>query len=127
MIVRVVTCLLVLVVGAVVGTIGTIAHQAVLAAFGARLPAGIVLAALAVGLLLAGLRLVEETRLLAACGVVGVVAAVGLFTLQGPGGSVLVPANPVAVAWLVSVGVLSALALAWPRSLRRRREDGPGR
>jgi len=130
MIARVVTSVLVLVVGVVVGTVGTIAHQSVMVVFGTRLPVGLVLASIAVACLLAGLRLVDRSRLFALLGALGVVAPIALFSVRGAGGSVIIPENATGIAWTIGAAAISAVAVAWPRLRPRDRTSaergGPG-
>lgn len=118
MLTRVVTSVLVVVVGIVVGTVGSIAHQSVLTLFGARLPAGVVLSGLAVACLLTGLRLVDDSRLFALLGALGILAPIALFSMPGAGGSVIIPEDATGIAWTVTAAVVAALALAWPRVRR---------
>ncbi len=100
--------LLALGVGALVGLLGTMAHQF-------APPWGIGLALLASTALLAGLRLVQRRRLVALAAAIGVVAAIAMLTLPGAGGSVLVPDNVLGYVWTFTPVLVAAIVLAWPR------------
>jgi N-acetyl-1-D-myo-inositol-2-amino-2-deoxy-alpha-D-glucopyranoside deacetylase len=113
---------LALLAGVLVGTLGTFKHQVgVSAATGAGLPYGLVLSLAMVAAVLAALRVGFGTRLFAAAAAVGVIGAVLLLSLKGPGGSVVVLANGEAVVWTVGPALIAAVAVGAPR-LRRRRE-----
>jgi hypothetical protein len=113
---------LALLAGLLVGTLGTFKHQAgVSAATGAGLPYGLALSLAMVALVLAALRAGFGTRLFAAAGAVGVIGAVFLLSLKGPGGSVVVLANVEGVVWMVGPALIAAVVVGAPR-LRPRRE-----
>lgn len=105
---------LALLLGAIVGLITTVNHQAGADLLGQRLPTGVVVALAACAALLAGARLRFPTRLVAGSGAVGLLLVVALLSGPGPGGSVLVPANPAGWAWTLGSVVITAVALAWP-------------
>ena len=111
--------------GFLVGTIGTFKHV-----LGVDLlkrtgfPFGLVVAVVAVALLLAALRTVLEPRAFTGAAAAGVVAAVGLLSLPGPGGSEVVLLEWPSLAWSVAAVAVGAVAVAWPR--RRTRPVGPG-
>jgi N-acetyl-1-D-myo-inositol-2-amino-2-deoxy-alpha-D-glucopyranoside deacetylase len=110
----VVAGVLALLLGGSLGLLGTIGHQY-------APPAGIVLSLAAVAGLLVGLRLIFDSRmmpLLAAIGVIGVEAALGM---PGMGGSVLIPSNALGYAWTLGPVLIAVVALGWPRIERRGR------
>jgi hypothetical protein len=113
--------------GALVGTLGAFKHQSgVSAATGAGLPIGLVLSLAMIATVLAAIRVSFASRLHAIAAAIGVVAAVGLFALRGPGGSLIVIGNAVGIVWLIG-SVLIALAVAvlpGPRRAGSRRTDG---
>ncbi|MEP6479659.1 MAG: PIG-L family deacetylase [Rhodoglobus sp.] len=110
---------LALVLGFFVGALLTVIHQATAQVASISVPWGIV-AAIAISIaLLVGLRLVFGSRVITALAAVGLVAAVVVLSLQGAGGSILVPANPAGYIWTFAPVVIALAVLAWPRSWRR--------
>ncbi|MGN6744320.1 MAG: hypothetical protein ACTHJL_13660 [Amnibacterium sp.] len=105
--------LLAAVVGALVGTLGTFKHQAgISAATGAGFPYGLLLALAMVAAVLLALRVSFATRLYAIAAGLGTVAAIGVFSLRGPGGSQVVIGNVEGVVWMIApVLVAAAIAL----------------
>ncbi|MHC2184516.1 N-acetyl-1-D-myo-inositol-2-amino-2-deoxy-alpha-D-glucopyranoside deacetylase [Rathayibacter agropyri] len=101
--------------GAVVGAITTVAHQSTLTVAGMTLPVGLGAALAGVFLLLLGLRLVLIDRFVAFCTAMGLLAMIGLLALRSPGGSVLVPANGLGVAWTFLPALIALVVIAWPR------------
>ncbi len=108
--------------GALTGTIGTLAHQLTSTAGWFVAPTGLIAACLAVVLLIAGLRLALQSRVYAALAALGVVAMVALLALPTASGSAILPANIRGVVWAVGPTLLSAIVLAWPSGLSLRRE-----
>jgi len=118
------------IVGAAVGILLTFVHQSsVTASFGSLgpvpIPWGILVSLALTTSLLAGLRLVFETRIVAGFAAAGLIAAVALLGLQPAGGSVLIPADPAGYTWTFGPIIIAALVLAWPAA--NRREIGPRR
>ncbi|THG28475.1 hypothetical protein [Naasia lichenicola] len=107
--------------GALTGTIGTLAHQLTGAIGSFVAPTGLIAACLAVVLLIAGLRLALQSRVYAALAALGVVAMVALLALPTASGSAILPANIRGVVWAVGPTLLSAIVLAWPSGLTWRR------
>lgn len=101
---KVATCLLVFIVGGVIGLVGTANHQLAFAAVSLLLSAGF----------LAGLRLLFRTRTVALFATLGLLIAVATLSLDGPGGSVLVQANELGYVWTYGVPVIALIVLAWP-------------
>ncbi|WP_344757336.1 DUF6113 family protein [Leifsonella bigeumensis] len=112
---KVVAALLAAALGAVVGFIATVNHQLAADVFGQQVPAGIVISLLACAALLVGGRLYFGTRIVAACAAAGLLAVVTLLSGAGPGGSVLVPANPAGWTWTIGTAVIAVVVIAWPR------------
>ncbi|WP_349897405.1 PIG-L family deacetylase [Parafrigoribacterium soli] len=112
---RVVAGVLAFVVGLALGGIGTVNHQLVLGVAGLRLPGGVTVALLLVLALMLGLRLVFRTRVIPLVSGLGILAAMGILTIGGPGGSVLVPANAAGYAWTYGAAAIVVLVLVWPR------------
>ncbi len=109
-------CLLALLTGVAVGSLATVNHQAALSLWGAQVPVGVVASLVLVMALLTGLRLVFDTRTLAGLATVGVLSAVGLFSLMSAGGSVLVPGNPAGWSWTFGAPIIALVVLGWPRT-----------
>jgi 4-amino-4-deoxy-L-arabinose transferase-like glycosyltransferase len=112
---RVVSCILALVVGAVFGAVGTVAHQSTLTIGTVALPLGLPLALLGVFALLLGFRLLLRDRLVVLLAAVGVVAVIALFSVQSPGGSVLIPQGFAGIVWTIGPVLLATVVVAWPR------------
>jgi N-acetyl-1-D-myo-inositol-2-amino-2-deoxy-alpha-D-glucopyranoside deacetylase len=117
---RIASGVLALVLGAFIGATLTVAHQATVSIAGVGVPWGIIAAVLITAALLVGLRLVFETRVVAACAALGLTAASAFLALVTAGGSILVPANPAGYAWTFTPVVISVLVLGWPFGRRRR-------
>ncbi len=121
--VRVGSWLVALLLGVVFGMLGTVVNQFTISIFGwFDLPIGLIMGCLASALLLLGLRLILPTRTLALLAAVGLVGIVAALTLQSPGGSVLIPANALGYVWTFAPTVISLVILAWPRRVARRQE-----
>lgn len=101
---KIATCVLVFVVGGVIGFVGTANHQLAFAAGSLLLVAGY----------LTGLRLLFRTRTAALFAALGVLLAVATLSLESPGGSVLVQANVVGYVWTYGAPVIALIVLAWP-------------
>jgi len=96
--------------GAILGFVGTFAHQSLP-------PIGVAIALVTIGLYIMGLRVWGGVRTPAAAGSIGVAVVAGpLATVVGS--SVLVPANAVGYAWLGGITAIVFLALAWPHVQR---------
>lgn len=96
--------------GALLGLLGTFAHQSLP-------PVGITLALATVALFIAGLRVWGGVRAPAAAGSLGVALVVGILMLP-QGGTVLVPANAAGYSWLYGLVAIAFIALAWPHVQR---------
>ncbi|WP_166874261.1 DUF6113 family protein [Salinibacterium sp. ZJ450] len=94
--------------GAVIGALGTAVHQAMP-------PLGISLSLVMVAAVLAGLRAVADSRVVATAGALGVLGAVALLATSGAGGSVLIPATIEGYLWTFGPAVIAFFVLAWPR------------
>jgi hypothetical protein len=111
---RVATWIVALVVGAVYGLAGTIAHAYLVGWF----PLGLVLAIIGSVALLAAVRLLTADRWAALAAGLGMILATLTFSGRGPGGSVIVPQTELATVWTIAVPVLVAIVVAWPNRLR---------
>lgn len=113
------TWLVALIVGAVYGLAGTIAHAFTFGWF----PLGLVLAIIGCAALLAAVRLLTGDRWAALATGVGMVMATFVFSGRGPGGSVIVPQSTLGTVWTYAVPILVVVAVAWPDRIRRVREN----
>lgn len=107
-------------IGFITGALLTVIHQSSALMFGVPVPWGIITAVLVTAALLTGLRLVFETRIVPGVAAAGILGAVALLSLQGAGGSVLVPGNEAGYTWTFAPTVIAIVVLAWPRPGRRR-------
>lgn len=111
---RVGTWVVALIVGAVYGLAGTIAHAYEIGWF----PLGLVLAVIGCGALLVAVRLLTADRWAALATGLGMMSATLAFSGKGPGGSVIVPDSGLGTVWTLSLPILIALVVAWPDRIR---------
>lgn len=104
-----------LLVGAVFGLLGTIAHQSVLRFGPVTIPIGLILALVAVSALLVGLRLVLGDRMVVLACAIGTLGTIFLLSLRSTGGSVLVPAGLPGTLWTIVPALVATFVLAWPK------------
>lgn len=104
-----------LLVGLAAGAILTVAHQAAVTVAAVTLPLGLAAGILVVAALLAGLRLVFGTRVVAGFAALGIVSVIGILSLRSAGGSVLVPQSLAGVVWAIAPTVIAIVVLGWPR------------
>ena len=116
---RVATWVVALLVGAVYGLAGTIAHAYRWGWF----PLGLILAIIGSAALLAAVRLLTGDRWAALAGGIGMILATLAFSGRGPGGSVIVAQTELAIAWTIAVPVLVAIVVAWPARSPRPADD----
>jgi N-acetyl-1-D-myo-inositol-2-amino-2-deoxy-alpha-D-glucopyranoside deacetylase len=95
-------------IGAAVGFITTFTHRQ-------YLPWGLLAGLVVIVALVAGFRLVFDSRVIAAAAGAGVVAATGLLILPGAGGSVFVVDDPIGYIWAVAPTLLVVAVVVWPR------------
>ncbi len=117
---RIVNAVLLVLAGAIVGGIGTVAHQFTVT-WGVPVPLGLIGSLVGFTALLVGLRLLTESRWPALCAALGAIAMMLVLTQQSPGGSVLIPNNLGGQIWLVAPIVIAAVVVAWPDVRGRRR------
>ncbi|PRY69418.1 N-acetyl-1-D-myo-inositol-2-amino-2-deoxy-alpha-D-glucopyranoside deacetylase [Glaciihabitans tibetensis] len=120
--VKVVSALVGLIVGVAVGAMLTVAHQASFVVGTVTVPYGLIIGVIIFACLLAGLRLIFGTRLIAATCALGILLAVGTLSLRSGGGSVLVPATAAGYIWTAAPTVIALVVLGWPQ-LPPRRHD----
>ncbi|MDR2294589.1 MAG: DUF6113 family protein [Microbacterium sp.] len=118
---RIATFVMSFIIGAVFGTAGTIGFSA-----GADLlHLGLILAFVGCLAILVSLRILAEDRWAAIAGGVGMYLAVFVFSMRGPGGSVVVPDTGLSQVWLIGVGVIILIVAAWPDLRRVRPASAP--
>ncbi|MTE22873.1 histidinol dehydrogenase [Microbacterium sp. ZXX196] len=114
---RLVSWLLAAVAGAVFGVAGTISHPVV--AWG-RLPIGLIAGGAGCLALLVAIRLLVVDRGAVLAAGLGMLAALTVYSGEGPGGSVVVPQAaegefPFGVVWSVALAGIVLAVVAWPR------------
>ncbi len=109
-----------LLAGVVFGALGTVSHQYLLRLGSVAIPVGLVLSLLGVVALLVGFRLVHDTRALVFLAALGLLGTIFLLSLEGPGGSVIVPAGLPGTIWTLAPTLIATVVLAWPRIPARR-------
>lgn len=114
---RVFGWVLALVIGAIFGTVGTVAHQITVTIFGAALPVGLVLGLIGMAALFVGVRLLLEDRVATVLSAVGVVGMIVLFSFRSAGGSVLIPQGLTGIVWSVVPALIAVVVISWPRNL----------
>lgn len=117
MLLRVLTAVITGIGGLVFGMLGTLVHSATVGSI--RLPWGIVVALAALGCLLAGIRLLTDTRSYTVCAALGALIAIGVLSQKSFGGSVLITDSVVGWVWIGGAVVLSVLAVGWPGARHR--------
>ncbi|GAB2854074.1 DUF6113 family protein [Microbacterium insulae] len=108
------TWVVALLVGAVYGLAGTIAHAYELGWF----PLGLVLAVIGCAALLVAVRLLTGDRWAALATGLGMMLSTLVFSGKGPGGSVIVPESPLGSIWTIALPILVAIVVAWPENVR---------
>ncbi|WP_426624630.1 hypothetical protein ACPPVW_00575 [Leifsonia sp. McL0607] len=116
---RIVNAVLLVLGGAIVGGIGTVAHQ-ITVTWGVPIPLGLIGSLVCFTALLVGLRLLGDSRWPALCAALGAIAVILLLTQSSPGGSVLIPNNLAGQIWLVAPILIAAVVVAWPDVRGRR-------
>lgn len=109
---RIGTWVVALLVGAVYGLAGTIAHSYELG----WLPLGLVLALIGCAALLVAVRMLTADRWAALATGLGMMFSTLAFSGKGPGGSVIVPEGPLGTVWTIALPVIVAIVVAWPES-----------
>jgi hypothetical protein len=109
-------------VGVFAGAITTFTHRQ----WPEPLPWGVIAGVAVIAAIVAGFRIVFDSRLVAGAAAVGALAAMSLLALPGAGGSALVLDDAIGRVWAFAPTVVSAIVLAWPRPRRRgARPGGP--
>ncbi|GAA1502854.1 hypothetical protein BJ978_003075 [Agromyces terreus] len=111
---RIGTLVIAFLVGALYGSLGTVGHRQVWSIGEVTVPWGIVAAFAGVAGLLVAFR-VFSGRLIAAVVGFGVIVSVGVLTLAGPGGSVLVVGDLTGTIWSLGPALLTVFVVAWPQ------------
>ena len=111
---RVGTWFVALLVGAVYGLAGTIAHSYELGWF----PLGLVLAIVGSAGLLVAVRFLTADRWAALATGLGMMTSTLVFSGKGPGGSVIVPEGALGSVWTLALPILVAIVVAWPDRIR---------
>ena len=112
---RVVSSVLAVVLGVFAGALLTVIHQASALIGEVPVPWGLIVALVLTAALLAGLRIVYETRIVPGVATAGFLGAQAVLAFASPGGSVIVPDNTAGVVWTIGSVLIAAVVLAWPR------------
>ena len=105
--------------GALIAAVTTPLAQASVDVLEITIPWGLAAALLTVTAYVLGLRLVSDTRTLSLCGAIGVVVAIMLLSLPGPGGGVIVPGNLYGTLWAAVPSLIFVVIIAFPSPRRR--------
>jgi hypothetical protein len=116
---RIPGAILSLLVGAIYGTVGTVAHQNVIRIGEAALPVGLVLALVGALGLLIGFRLLFQDRIAVLFAAIGMVGMIALFSVASVGGSILIPQGATGLVWTVVPVLVATVVVAWPRMPQR--------
>lgn len=111
------------IIGVAFGALLSVYNQATQVIGGQPIWVGAIGAILIAAALFAGFRLVFSSRVVPGFAAVGMIVVVGILSLLGAGGSVLIPWNGPGILWQVAPTVLAVVAIAWPSGRRAR----PGR
>lgn len=120
---RFLLCLGALLMGLLVGSITTVAHQSVITVGGIDIPWGLILSLIVLVGFLVGLRIVVQDRLIVLCAALGIIGMVFLLSMRSQGGSVLVPNNLLGTIWAIAPTIISIVVVAWPRLPQQRRGE----
>ncbi|MCU1637991.1 MAG: mycothiol biosynthesis protein [Microbacteriaceae bacterium] len=101
--------------GAAVGALATVAHQTRSSIAGIDVPVGLIVGLLIVAALLAGLRILCDTRHLSGFAALGILGTIAALSLESAGGSVLIPDTVPAYYWIYGPVIIAAVVLAWPK------------
>ena len=107
---------LALIFGAGIGALFTLAHRDILL---------LIIGFATIACFLAGLRLVSPGRGPAIAATVGIIAAVAVLGLRGPGGSIVIQDDLLGWVWQLGAVAIAAVAVAWPRFSKPTRPDRP--
>jgi hypothetical protein len=108
-----------LIVGLLIGVLGSFKHQVgISATTGAGWPIGLVLSLAMIAAVLAALRAAFPSRLYAVAAAAGVIIAVFVLSMKGPGGSVVVLGNLPGVIWTAAPAIIAAVVVGAPRIRR---------
>ena len=110
-----------LVVGLVLGTVGTFGHRGVIGVGAVDVPWGIVVSITGVACFFIGLRAYTGDRLVTLAGVIGVLVPIFVFSMQGPGGSVVIVADTLGRVWDFVPAIIAVGVMAWPKLPARSR------
>ncbi|GAB3607178.1 hypothetical protein GCM10027413_25870 [Conyzicola nivalis] len=109
---------LVLVLGALIGTLMTAVHQSSGTVGDLAVPWGLALALVASTGFVVGLRVLTGSRILPILATVGIMGVTAYLASPTVGGSVIVPANFAGVIWTFAPAVVILVAVAWPNLSR---------
>lgn len=92
----------------------TFGHQAAITIGSVTVPWGIAVSLLGVTSFLVGVRLVSSDRRAVVWSAAGVVLAVLVLSLPGPGGSVIIPNGVLGMTWAFAPTAIALMVALWP-------------
>ena len=105
--------------GVLIAAVATPVAQASVDIATVTIPWGLVLSLIVLTAYVLGLRFASDSRLPALFGAIGVVVAIMLLSLPGPGGGVIVPGNLVGTLWATLPSLIFVVVIALPAPRRR--------
>lgn len=104
-----------LLIGFAVGFVTTFTHRQ-------EPPWGLLAGLVVIAALVAGFRLVFDSRIIAAAAGVGAIAATAVLMLPGAGGKAFIAEDPIGYAWALAPSLLTLAVVLWPARRRSRME-----
>jgi N-acetyl-1-D-myo-inositol-2-amino-2-deoxy-alpha-D-glucopyranoside deacetylase len=117
---RFVVAVLAGVIGVVFGGLFSVYNQSTALVAGQPIWVGVIAAVPIMVGLFVGLRLAFGTRIVPGFAAVGAIVVVGLLSLLGAGGSVIIPWNGPGIVWQITPAIAAFAVLVWPQSRRAR-------
>lgn len=101
--------------GVLLATVLTGIHQSTISVGGEAVPWGVVVAIIVLSAYFIAVRLLAATRWPVIFAALGAILTIGLFSLQGPGGSLLIVGNLQGLIWAYGPVVIAAIVIIWPK------------
>jgi N-acetyl-1-D-myo-inositol-2-amino-2-deoxy-alpha-D-glucopyranoside deacetylase len=117
---RFIVAVLAAVIGVAFGALLSVYNQSTTRIAGQDIWVGVIVAVLIVAALFAGFRLVFGTRVVPGFAAVGMIVIVGILSILGPGGSVVIPWNGPGIVWQIAPTIIGIVVLVWPQGVRSR-------
>lgn len=101
--------------GALLAPVLTGIHQSSFSVGGVNAPWGIFVAMIVISAYFIAVRLLAATRWPVIFAALGAILTIGLFSLQGPGGSLLIVGNLQGLVWAYGPVIIAAIVIMWPK------------